>query len=311
MQRSTVRRLVSVLAIAIGAACGGDSTGPGNGQPRFTAKIDGASWVSAGGVERTGVSLVLPGVYILTGTNLGGSTPYSITISLYNIIGPGTYPLGVGSSVPGGSAVVTTSTGGWYTAQTGADGTIKITTLTSTRMEGTFSFTAVAPSGGAPPTRRVTDGSFIVEVKAQGTVGPLADNAWSKVTATIDGAPYNAANVSNAFNPSTGLFNIAANSSNRFMAISLVDVPATAVGTYALGPASPNRRLTVTVLTGTEVTGFYSSSAAGGSGSLTISSLTATRIKGTFTATLGTAGGSATGTMAVTNGTFDLGRQFQ
>jgi hypothetical protein len=305
---------MGVCGVMVLAACGGDggggSTDPGNtGQFKFTAKIDGTSWASTGGVERAGVPITLPGLYVLTGTNLSGGTAYTIVISLYNISGPGTYPLGVGVSVPGGNVLVSSLAGGWRTPQTGADGTITITTLTPSRIEGTFSFTAVAFTGGATGTKTVTDGAFVLEVKPTGTVGPLPDNAGSKVTATLNGAAYNAADVASTFIPSSGILTIVGNNSARSVTISLAGIPAAGVGTYALSNGSPTRTLGVTVLNGTQVAGLYSSSVGGGSGSVTISSLTATRIKGTFTATLGAAGSGATGTMTVANGTFDVGRQ--
>ena len=314
MHGSTVRLLVGACGVAAVAACGGDSGGgstdPGStGEFKFSAKIDGASWVSTGGVERVGVPITLPGLYVLTGTNLSGGTSYTIAISLYNIGGPGTYPLGVGVSVPGGNVVLSSLAGGWRTAQTGADGTITITTLTASRIEGTFTFTAVPFTGGATGNKTVTDGAFVLEVKPTGTVGPLPDNAGNKVTATLNGAAFNAADVSSSFIPSSGLFTVVGNNSTRSMAFTLAGVPTAGVGTYALSNGSPTRTLGVTVLNGTQVVGMYNSSAGGSSGSVTITSVTATRIKGTFTATLGAAGSGATGTMAVANGTFDVGRQ--
>jgi hypothetical protein len=313
MRRSTPNRwrVVALAGLAILASCGGsdggDSTGPGGqtGNSKFTAKIDGAAWASTSGAERTGVPITLPGLYTLTGISLGAS-PYTIVITLYNISGPGTYPLGVGVSVPGGNALISASTGGgWKTAQTGADGTITITTLTASRMEGTFSFTAVAFTGGATGTKTITEGTFALDVKPTGTVGPLPENAGSKLSATLNGASYNASDVSSAFN--NGVLTVVGNNATRSLTISLPGVPVTGVGTYTLGAAS-GRVMGMSVLNGTQLAGTYSSSVTGGSGSVTITSLTTTRIKGTFTATLGAAGSGATGTVTVTNGSFDLGR---
>ncbi len=313
MRNPTSQRFAT-MAVTIGtlvcAACGGDgggSTGPGgggNGQFRFTAKIDGANWVSTAGVEAVGVPVTLPGLFALTGTQLG-TGGQTIVITLYNIPGPGTYPLGTGVSVPGGNALISSPTGGgWRTPQSGADGTITITTLTATRMEGTFSFTAVAFTGNATGTKTVTDGSLVLELKPTGTIGPLPDNAGHKVSATLNGTSFNAAEVS-AIYTSSGSFTVAGNSNTRSVSISLSSV--TAAGTYALSNNNPIRSLGVTVYNGTTVTSLHNSALAGSSGSVTITSLTATRIKGTFNAVLG-AGPGTTGTMTVTNGTFDVGR---
>lgn len=311
MRRSIFIRFATIAATIASTSCGGDSkdsTGPGgtNGEFNFTAKIDGASWASDAGVERTGVPITLPGIYAMTGIKLGTSG-YTVIISLYNISGPGTYPLGVGPSVAGGNALLSTVAGGWKTAQSGADGTITITTLTASRIAGTFNFTAVAFTGGATGTKTVTDGAFSLEVKPTGTVGVLPDNAGGKVSATLNGAAYNAADVSGIYSASnTGILTVVGNNNTRSLAISLAGITANTTGTFALSSAA-SRSISMSVLNGTQLQGTYSSSLTGGSGSVTITSFTATRIKGTFTATLAP-GPNTTGTVTITNGTFDIGR---
>lgn len=309
---SAVRRLAAAaLSLALGA-CGGDgsSTGPdgsGNtGAFYLRAKIDGASWASDAGSERVGVPITLPGLYSITGAKIGAGANYTIAITLYNIGGPGTYPMGVGPQVAGGSAIVSTAAGGWATPQSGADGTITITTLTASRIEGTFNFTASPLSGGATGTRTVTDGSFVLEVKPTGTVGPLADNAGGKVSATIGGAAWNAAAVASAYVTSSGgIFTVASNNNTRSVGFSLSGV--TGAGTYALSNTPPSRSLTVGNVANT-LSSTWSSIGPGGSGSVTITSITVARIKGTFSGVLGPAPGfSTTGTLAVANGVFDVG----
>lgn len=312
MNRSIVRYLATVAVAFANAACGGsDSTGPGgsgSGEFRLTAKIDGVAWASDGGAERIGVSITLPGLYSITGIKLTGANNFTIIMALYNIPGPGTYPLGVGASVAGGNALISSASGGWATPQTGADGTITITTLTASRMEGTFNFTATALTGGATGTKTVTEGAFVLQVKPTGTVGPLPDNAGSKVSATLNGVAFNAANTGGSYSPSnTGILTVVGQTNSRSLTISLAGVPATGVGTYALSGGSPSRTIGLSVLSGTQLTGTYISSVAGGSGSVTVTSFTATRIKGTFNAVLGPGPGT-TGTMTITNGVFDIGR---
>jgi len=312
MSTSTVQQLATVaLALALGA-CGGDggSTGPGdsgNSGPFYLrAKIDGASWASDAGAERVGVPITLPGLYSITGAKIGAGANYTIAMSLYNIGGPGTYPMGVGPQVAGGNAIVSTAAGGWATPQSGADGTITITTLTASRIEGTFNFTASPLTGSVTGTKTVTDGSFVLEVKPTGTVGPLPDNAGGKVSATINGAPWNAAAVANTYvTTNGGIFTVASNNNTRSVGFSLGGV--TGPGTYALSNTPPTRSLTVGNVANT-LSNTWSSIGPGSSGSVTIASITATRIKGTFSGVLGPAPGfSATGTLAVTNGTFDVG----
>ena len=311
MNRSSIVPLAILLTA--GVACGGDggSTGPGgqtNGEFRFAAKIDGAAWASTAGVERVGVGVAVAGTFGLTGTQLGASG-HTIVLQLYHIPGPGTYPLGVGVLVPGGSALITTATGSWRTPQSGADGTITFTTLTATRIEGTFNFTAVPFTGNATGTKTVSEGSFILELKPVGTIGPLPENAGSKVSATLNGSAYNAADATGAYLPSNGILTVVGANNTRSLTISLSGVSASGVGTYPLSTASPSRSIGVSIINGTQVVGVYHSNVAGSSGSVTITSLTAARIKGTFSAVLGASAGSgATGTMTMTNGTFDIGR---
>jgi hypothetical protein len=314
MWNSTVRRFAAVAITLGSAACGGgsDSTGPdngGNGQFRFTAKIDGANWASNSGAERIGVTLAQAGLYSITGIQLGGSG-LTIVMTLTNIPGPGTYPLGVGFSVAGGNVLISSAAGpGWRTAQTGADGSITITTLTSSRIEATFNFTAVPFTGGATGNKTVTDGSFVLEVKPNGTVGALPDNAGHKVSASFNGTSFNAAEVAaNYLTSSTGTLSIAATTPTRSLSIQFTGIPANATGTYNISSAIPIRTLGVTTLVGTQVQSSYTSSATGSTGSVTITSFTATRIKGTFTAVLQPIAGQGTGTMTITNGSFDIGR---
>ena len=310
MWSSTVRR-VAVVAVTLGAAAcggGGDSTGPDNGQNRFTAKIDGTNWASNAGAERIGVTISQPGLFSITGIQLGGSG-LTIVMTLTNIPGPGTYPLGVGFSVAGGNVLISSAAGpGWRTAQTGADGSITITSLTSSRIEATFNFTAVPFTGGATGNRTVTDGSFALDLKPTGTIAPLPDNAGHKVSASFNGVAFNASDVSAGYLASSnGTLSIAATNTTRSFSIQFTGVPV-AAATYAISSALPIRTLGVTTLNGTQVQSSYTSSAPGSTGSVTVTSFTATRIKGTFTAVLQPLAGQATGTMAITNGTFDIGR---
>ena len=301
-------RMASLIALV---ACGGTSsstTGPGatancGGASFLKATIDGAAWCSNAGVESTGIPQTLPGVYAITGTQLGGNNPTTLNITLYNVGAPGTYPLGVGPQVPGGSGLVSNLSGGWGTPQTGADGSIMITTLTATRIEGSFFFTANATTGGATGSKAVTLGTFALPVKPTGTIGPLPANAGSKVSAQISGASYNAAAASASISLANGILVVSSSNSLRGVSISLSGFAG--AGFYALA-ANPSRTLTV-VNAANFQSNSWSSLGAGSSGSVVVTSMTSTRLQGTFNATLGPAPGtSTTGSIQVV-GTFDIG----
>ncbi len=310
MKPSRMGRIPAVaLAVALAGplmSCGGsDATGPGGEGTHFIkATIDGAAWNSDAGAESFGVSITLPGLYSITGTKLGGG--YIMVLSLYNIGGTGTYPMGVGNLVAGGSAIVSDAGGGWATPQSGAAGTLTITALTDSRIAGTFTFTAEALTGTATGTKSVTGGSFDLEVKPTGAVGALPDYAGSSVTATIGGTPFTAAAATGQLTSGFDILVVTGSNTTRSLTISLTDV--SAPGTYALSGTAPTRTMGVTGVT-SPLTSTWSSNGAGGSGSVTVTSITATRIKGTFAATLGPAPGTSTpGTLAITSGAFDIGR---
>ncbi|HEX6048028.1 MAG TPA: hypothetical protein VFZ21_02125 [Gemmatimonadaceae bacterium] len=156
----------------------------------------------------------------------------------------------------------------------------------------------------------MTNGSLVVELKPTGTIAPLPENAGSKLSATLDGAAYNAAEATGTYLASGGIFTAVGNNDTRSLAISLAGVPATGVGTYAPGDGLPARSVGLTVVNGTQVIGTSNSNMAGSDGTVTITSFTASRIKGTFSGVLGAVAGSgATGTMTITNGVFDIGRR--
>ena len=73
--------------------------------------------------------------------------------------GPGTFTIATGNAV---SAGVTEGTSSWVAGSGFGSGSITVTSLTSTRVEGTFAFTVEA-SPGSSGTRSVTNGSFAID----------------------------------------------------------------------------------------------------------------------------------------------------
>jgi len=134
-----------------------------NGGNTFSTLIDGAPWTSS--LSRratlTGNFLLLTG----SDTNLrviSLAVPLSAGL-LIPPSGPATVSLAF-SPNPAGSGVVTMVLGAqnWDNGHAGADGTLTITSLSATRITGTFTVTLVNnPNNAAPvPTARLTSGQF-------------------------------------------------------------------------------------------------------------------------------------------------------
>lgn len=157
--------LTGAFAIALVAACGGDkadtTTGPTGGTTTgtvtngtFRATINGTSWgaASAVGVSRSNNIVAVAAV----------SPTYTLAFGISNLSlnQTGTFSLNTGQL----NLVNISNAAGqtWSTVAPGSTGSIVITTYTSNRIAGTFSFTAAALSGGATGTLTVTNGSFDV-----------------------------------------------------------------------------------------------------------------------------------------------------
>jgi len=262
----------------------------------FTAKVDGVAW--APDISPTAINAAA-GLYSITGFKSTGSNPYTIILSLANIPGTGTYPLGVTPQIFGGSAQISNLTAGWGTPNTGADGQIVITTLSATQMVGTFNFVA-APLFGSSATVTVTEGQF--DIPVSGTFGMAAANQGSSITGTLNGAF--AASAATAI-LSGGNLTVAATGGAPTQTFTMSLGGYTGAATYTLSGSTPIR----TIMIGDGVSAFWTSNATGGSGSVVITSANSGRIVGTFAATVVAAGGSATGTRAI-SGTFSLGGSF-
>lgn len=306
MQLSLSRPVAGVLVFGLLSACGGGGTDPngggggggGGGAFGMSAKIDGAAWApsfAAGGAHAS------PGVWNFSGTSTtGGGT--TIMVSLYNIRGPGTYPFGVNVTGVGGIAQVVKGSKGWSTALTGVAGTVTIDTVSNTRLVGTFSFSAVALSGGATGTVEVTEGSFKLPVTTIGNPGVLPDNSGNRLTVSSGDKDYNAGTIAATFPNDTSMI-VASNNTVDGLGIQLAGIHGT--GSYTLSPSSPLHVLTYSTFDGanTSIWG----GVAGDVGSIVITSITATRIQGTFSVTLQpSTGPAATGPIDLV-GDFDLG----
>jgi len=155
LPRSLRSALCALLLASLGAllACGGDSpAGPGNvlGNGPVTALVDGVAWTAVAAVATNGGGFIAVGASAAGGEGLGFAVQ-GTTTGTYNI--GGTSPTNANYSIGGSSWVAGGMTG---------SGSIVITTLTSTRVAGTFAFEAVSLTGGLPATKSVTQGMFDV-----------------------------------------------------------------------------------------------------------------------------------------------------
>jgi hypothetical protein len=266
----------------------------------MTASIDGQSFSANQLATATAATQNLVSFYTITGLQGSSATnAQSILLILYNIGAPGTYPLGVNSTNFGGIGTVTEGSASWLTPLNGTAGTVVITSLTSSRIAGTFSFTSNETTG-ASSTRTVSNGAF--DLPISGTAGTVQPYQGSSMKATLGGAAWIGATI--AVQGKTG-------GTYHFLGQSLTGATITGAssvnitlggvtgpGAYPFGPTTSS----ISVIIGTSS---YSSSNAGSSGSVVVSSVDANRLKGTFSGTLGATGGGSA--LNVTNGTFDIG----
>lgn len=297
----SVRNAVVAAAVTLVlTACGGGNDNPaGNGNTgNFRATIDGSSWVA----NTVGSAAAAGGIFTITGVQTGSAT--GMTMTLYSIGAPGTFPLGVGGSVAGGIASVTQGSSLWSTPLSGAAGTVTITAVSPTRIAGSFAFNAPPLLGQTQTnTRVVTAGTFDIPVTNGPATLVVPDNAGSKVTGTMAGQAFNAATVVTVTSPSAGgTFTFGA--SNAQQSINVILSGYNGVGTYTMGSGGVARTITLTNIT--TPTGSWGGAAASTVGTMVITSATSSRIKGTLTATLQPIGSGTPTTLSVS---FEIGVQ--
>jgi hypothetical protein len=302
-----MRHLLFAAIVLAAAACGGESGPSDDADGHFTAVINGEDFSSDPAYVNLGINVttVAPGLYVIAGAHVEGTSSESVNLTLYNVRGPGTYPIGVGASVVGGSGIVTDDGKGWGTDLSGSAGTVTITELTATRMKGTFSFIAQAVTGGATGTREVTDGDFDLKVNSSGTLPTVPDQNGSSASGSVDGTPWTASTI-----VSVGVVggNFIFNAGNTVTTTTVTITNFAGAGTYTLESGAQARTVAVFGPVSNPTSGDCCWGAgAGMSGNIVITSATSTRIKGSYDVTLpAVAGGTATGSIS-TSGTFDVG----
>lgn len=151
------RVLASFTALALLAGCGGggneDLTGPSS-NGTMSATINGTAWSATTVTQASRAGNVL---------TIGGSNPsWQLLLTIPNVTAPGTYTV---AATGGTMQLVQANAGGaaWTASMLGGTGSLTVTTLSSTRAVGTFTFTGNATAGTpAGGTRNVTAGQFDV-----------------------------------------------------------------------------------------------------------------------------------------------------
>lgn len=301
MQKACWRIVSTALAVATAACGGGDGpAGPGPGGSGFTARVNGQDWAAdQNTIQVTLGGPGIPGSLTISGTQVtSGSSYRGLILGLSYLGGTGTYPLGVNvNSNAGGIGTVLTVNGGtsetWMTPLSGAAGSVTITTLTATRIQGTFSFVADPLAAGAPVT--VTNGAFDLSLPAALSPVP-ANNYGSVVTATLGASAWNAATIVGLGDLASGSLVLVATTTTH--SIQFATTTPVTTGTYTLGNGV---NITASQLGTTNAWG----SLTGVTGTVTFTSLGNGRARGSFTGTLVPMGTTA-GTLSITNGTFDV-----
>jgi hypothetical protein len=297
----------AVVLVGLGGCGGGDSSGPG-GSSGFTARIDGQAWEAEPISIASQAIGAIPGGLLLLGSQTTGGVSRTLTVSLYNISGPGTYPLGVSSNVFGGIGQVGEAGESWITENTGNEGSITITTLSASRIAGTFHYTAdPGQNNNVGGVRTVTDGRFDLPFK--GPLAPVPDNVGSSVTATLGSEVYTAWSVDGLLQDHLGGPGFQFSSTTKFHGLRVLLSGVTGPGTYSISHTSPVRSVGAGRNGGDAD---HCCWGGGGSpldaGTITITSLTASRVKGTLTATLQPSPGTAaTAPLVITDAAFDVG----
>jgi hypothetical protein len=296
------------------AACGPQTTDDGgSGSGPFTAKVDGAAWAADPiGTYATALASS-PGCLIIGGTQNKAGMVTSLTLTLYNLKDKGTYALGTGISADGGMGQVGEAKAdgsgkgdAWITPGTGLDGEFRVSRLTAKHITADFRYTTVPGKNNTQTGNRVvTEGH--IDLDFTGTLAPVLDKDGGRLTATLNGKPYNAADIYASLLDLNGNAGVTLNTINTENAITLSLAGITAPGTYAIIWHQPNPRSIIVGRNG-GTAGTCCWGAEGDTAEVTITSLTPTRVKGTFRGSLvPQAGKPATAKMAVTEGDFDVG----
>jgi hypothetical protein len=153
-----MKRVLLVLPLAASlmlASCGGDSGAnplpDGSLSGTMTATIDGDGWSTSSGLE----GVMLDGAAGFAGGDFQGRV---LAIGVIVNQGTGTFTIG-GPNAPNGTLTIGSSV--WNAGPGSGSGSVTLTTVTDTRLVGTFQFEMEAfTEGTTPETRTIANGAF-------------------------------------------------------------------------------------------------------------------------------------------------------
>jgi hypothetical protein len=308
-------RLTLIAGFALSfLSCNSSTNSSAGGGTGLTAKIDGKAWEASAGSIVAQTNFGVPGAVMILGSQTVDGKTSSITMTLYNVNGPGDFPMGVDVSVFGGIGLVGEGTGSggngesWITDNSGVAGIVTITAIGDGRIVGDFEFIA-SPGKSIPvwSTRKVTEGHFDLPLK--GTLAALAEGAGSQVKCELNGVFYNAATVVASLTDFTGGPGLTISTVSSLQSINIILAGVTDTGTFTpLSNMSPQRIITAGLTGGDAATCCWDTDSSPVTGKVIITRFEPKRVQGTFTATLkAKAGKPATEDLVITNGSFNVG----
>jgi hypothetical protein len=304
-------------------SCNSGTDADAGGGSGFTALIDGKPWEAEPIGVTAMVNAAVPGNVIILGNDGAAERSRSITVTLYNVRGPGRYALGVGLECVGGigqtgeaTGVVGDNSNSWITPGTGNDGEVILAEIGGGRIKGTFFFTADTGRRNTTGVKRtVTEGKF--DLPLAGALPVLHERKGSTLTARLGDESYNAASVYGFGKDFLGQDGIRISTTSSLHGVNIELQSVTDTGTFALSNTQPIRTISAG-RNGGDAQHCCWQTLAGAAGEIKVTSIIRNaakdsiyRVKGSFKGTLQPSPGkAATADLEVLEGTFDVGVEY-
>lgn len=175
--RRQVALLATLTVISAFVACGDSPTQESPKGPGITANIDGVAY--AVDTSEIAVTDGGPGIISISARPRNDVSRW-LELNLESIGDTGVYPLGVIGGFSSGNVTLRSSDNLsiWDTPRTGAAGSVHITSVTPTRIAGTFTLSVnpcprprcIYATNAATGTRQISNGRFDIPIKAPLTI---------------------------------------------------------------------------------------------------------------------------------------------